>query len=115
MQGWEVLARWGVRTWDHRDTATGQCDATQAWPRPRIYSSGWSTPGKRVMVKAAMLCDGSSPRLSSHSNFPTTGASLNPWPAEGRGYGDTGTPTVLTSSGVLGGSALAYPKSRPRQ
>lgn len=28
MQGWEVLAHWGVRTWDHRDTATRQCDGT---------------------------------------------------------------------------------------
>lgn len=105
-----MLSHWGVRKWDHRDTATGQCDATQAWPRPRIYSSGWSTPGKRVMVNAAMLCDGSSPRLSSHSSFPTTGASLNPWPAEGRGYGDTGTPIVLTSSGVPGEVCSCLPE-----
>jgi len=52
----------------------------QAWVQPRTYSAARSAPGKRVMAKGAVLWDGSSPRLSSHSSFPTTGASLNPWP-----------------------------------
>lgn len=69
-----------VRTLGCRDTAAGQCDAVGAHLEPHIYCAAPSTPGKRVMAKWAMLWDGSSPRLSSHSNFPTTGASLNPWP-----------------------------------
>lgn len=39
------------------------------------------------MANGAMQWDGSSPRLSWHSSCPTTGASLNPWPAGKRGLG----------------------------
>lgn len=66
---------------------------------PLTYSAARSTPGKRVMAKGAVLWDGSSPRLSSHSSFPTTGASLNPWPVGRRRLGGTGQIWELGGAG----------------
>lgn len=99
-----MRTRWDVRTPGCRDTAAGQREAVRARPGPCTYSAARSTPGKRVTAKGAVLWDGSSPRLSSHSSFPTTGASLNPWPAGRRGWlgGGTATPMGPASSGVLG-------------
>lgn len=94
-RGAGMPAQWDVRTVGCSDTAAGQCDAVGAQPGSRTYSAARSTPGKRVMAKGAVLWDGSSPRLSSHSSFPTTGASLNPWPAgrRGRAYGGAQSPS----------------------
>lgn len=68
------------------------------------YSTARSTPGKRLMAKGAVLWDGSSPRLSSHSSFPTTGASLNPWPAGRRSWGGRGR-----AQGATGGAGCPSP------
>lgn len=103
---------WEVRIRGCRDTAAGQCDAVRARPGPCTYSAARSTPGKRVMAKGAVLWDGSSPRLSSHSSFPTTGASLNPWPAGRRRWlgGVRPPPWSQPALGCWGGGRAGCPR-----
>lgn len=107
-----MRTRWDVRTPGCRDTAAGQREAVRARPGPCTYSAARSTPGKRVTAKGAVLWDGSSPRLSSHSSFPTTGASLNPWPAGRRGWlgGVRPPPWAQPALGCWGGGRAGCPR-----
>lgn len=104
-------------TWGYGHTGRGDIGAVRCHvtvPGVRAYSAARSTPGKRAMAKGAMLWDGCSPRLSSHSSFPTTGASLNPWPVGRRvgGHSHPHSPSQLW--GAEGPGALPYLRSQPR-